>query len=60
MSFNFTAADETKIVNFITDMQSTGSGLSALSLRRCVFQIAKKLGRAKTLFNDAPVFLCVL
>jgi hypothetical protein len=59
MLFNFTAEDETKIVSYITEMESSIFGLCASGLRRCMFQIANKIGRAGNPSITYPVF-CVL
>jgi hypothetical protein len=41
-SFNLTSEEETRIVNYITEMQSSGFELSATDLRRYTLQIAKR------------------
>lgn len=47
--FNLTAEEETKVVSYITKMQSIGFGLSATEVRRYAFQLAQS--KAKNRFN---------
>jgi peroxiredoxin len=48
-SFTLTSDEETKIVSYITEMQSSDFGLRATDLRRHTFQIAKKSAIRKSL-----------